>query len=348
MAGVNNIPTGLLVPTQIPLHAKGYSLKEDVLADLGINDNLAYTYEQGLIVYCVEEQTRWEWREYVPGKDDGLGLVLTNFTYPNGIVNFDIDYSNREFNFYKAPMLYEEEVQDLIDAIPPPAPGAPGTPGSVWRDGSGVPSNGLGINGDYYLNRAVGAGNGDVYLKTAGTYSVVGNIKGTPGTNGTNGVSIVSDGTTTIVTGTGTLLDPYIVEVKDEFKPQPGDTKEISISALQLTADFDGTGLGLNGRTGWAIMNGNNGTPNDNGKVVVAYGTNYSVLEATGGSKDAVVVDHNHPYSKMIVTTVGDQSVPGGATPYYTPTSDVTTSTGVSGTNKNMQPYVVRLRIMKI
>jgi hypothetical protein len=79
--------------------------------------------------------------------------------------------------------------------------GGGGTAGSVWRDGTGVPSNALGVNGDYYLNDA----NGDVYLKATGTYSVVANIKGatgaagsngTNGTNGTNGVGVPAGGTT--------------------------------------------------------------------------------------------------------------------------------------------------------
>jgi hypothetical protein len=64
-------------------------------------------------------------------------------------------------------------------------PGTNGTNGAVWRDGAGVPANGLGINGDYYLNDA----NGDVYLKTAGAYSIATNIKGAVGTNGTNGTN---------------------------------------------------------------------------------------------------------------------------------------------------------------
>lgn len=76
--------------------------------------------------------------------------------------------------------------------------GAAGTPGSVWRDGAGAPSNGLGVNGDYYLNDT----NGDVYLKASGTYSIVANIKGPTGatgaagangSNGTNG-SVWRDG----------------------------------------------------------------------------------------------------------------------------------------------------------
>ncbi len=54
---------------------------------------------------------------------------------------------------------------------------------SVWRDGAGAPSNALGADGDYYLNTT----NGDVYEKDAGSYSVVGNIKGADGADGADG-----------------------------------------------------------------------------------------------------------------------------------------------------------------
>jgi hypothetical protein len=60
-----------------------------------------------------------------------------------------------------------------------------GAPGSVWRDGAGVPSNALGIDGDYYLRDS----NGDVYLKTAGAYAVVANIKGANGAAGAAGAA---------------------------------------------------------------------------------------------------------------------------------------------------------------
>lgn len=62
-------------------------------------------------------------------------------------------------------------------------PGPAGTPGSVWRNGSGVPSNSLGVNGDYYLDND----NGFVYSKIGGTYQYQALIKGADGTNGTNG-----------------------------------------------------------------------------------------------------------------------------------------------------------------
>lgn len=52
--------------------------------------------------------------------------------------------------------------------------GAAGAPGAVWRTGSGAPANGLGVNGDFYLD----VDTGDVYEKAAGVYSIVANIKG--------------------------------------------------------------------------------------------------------------------------------------------------------------------------
>jgi hypothetical protein len=63
--------------------------------------------------------------------------------------------------------------------------GGGGGGGSTWFDGAGVPSSGTGSNGDYYLNTT----NGDVYRKSAGTWSVVGNIKGPQGNAGTNGAN---------------------------------------------------------------------------------------------------------------------------------------------------------------
>ena len=61
--------------------------------------------------------------------------------------------------------------------------GIQGPVGSLWYQGAGAPAVGLGINGDYYLNTT----SGDVSLKTAGAWSVVGNIKGPQGIQGIQG-----------------------------------------------------------------------------------------------------------------------------------------------------------------
>jgi hypothetical protein len=125
-----------------------------------------------------------------------------------------------------------------------------------------------------------------------------------------------------------------------------GDTKEVVCDSTYLATNFDGSGLGRLERTGWAIMNGNNGTPNDNGKVVIAYGADYTTLGATGGSKDAVIVAHTHTLGGGVRTVAGAVGFGDGAGNMGS--INATDSSGVSGIDKNMQPYVVRLRIMKI
>jgi hypothetical protein len=139
-----------------------------------------------------------------------------------------------------------------------------------------------------------------------------------------------------------------------------GDTKEIVCDSTYMGINFDSTGLGRKERKGWAIMNGSNGTPNDNGKVVIAYGTDYTTLGATGGSRDSVVVAHTHgqrtsssngndtPQIKASGSTNPVAGYSGNTSDGGTREQLFTDSAGVSGVDKNMMPYVVRLRIMKI
>ena len=56
--------------------------------------------------------------------------------------------------------------------------GPQGTNGSTWYSGPGAPSNGFGVNGDYYFRTDTC----DIYINTSGTWgSPIINIKGTPG-----------------------------------------------------------------------------------------------------------------------------------------------------------------------
>ena len=82
----------------------------------------------------------------------------------------------------------------------------------------------------------------------------------------------------------------------------------------------------------------------------------FDVVEETGGSKDAVVVAHTHvltdPGHKHIYGKGQVQNIygggAGGGVAYLTTNTDTTTSTtgitidstGVSGTNANIQPYI--------
>jgi len=144
-------------------------------------------------------------------------------------------------------------------------------------------------------------------------------------------------------------------------------------------------GLGLvNGeRYGWAICNGKNGTINKMGKVAIGYDPSLYPLgsvagSTTGGFKDAVVIEHSH-YTTLYGSVTGDNNsslydAPGAnvstnkerpltsaaydqnsnAYDYELTTSNgtanagKTNTVGISGTNRNMQPYIVTLFIQRI
>ena len=141
-----------------------------------------------------------------------------------------------------------------------------------------------------------------------------------------------------------TFLQPYVGVFQYE-------TKRVAVTQAYIDENFDETGLGRNICIGWAIRNGNNGTDNIDGRVGVAYGASNNVIGQTGGSKNAVLVQHNH--------AMGDQSGSSGSgttnirylgreiesnslgIPY-------TDFSGESGAGKNMQPYIIDLYIMKL
>ena len=72
--------------------------------------------------------------------------------------------------------------------------GPAGAAGATWREGTGVPSNGTGANGDFYLDDATG----DVYKRTTGVYAIVANILGPQGDTGTSDFGdVITDSITT-------------------------------------------------------------------------------------------------------------------------------------------------------
>lgn len=66
---------------------------------------------------------------------------------------------------------------------PAGADGTDGANGATWRSGAGVPSNALGVDGDFYLDTATS----NVYKRAAGAYALDTNIKGAQGIQGEQG-----------------------------------------------------------------------------------------------------------------------------------------------------------------
>jgi hypothetical protein len=117
--------------------------------------------------------------------------------------------------------------------------------------------------------------------------------------------------------------------------------------------------------TGWLICDGTNGTPDLRNRFVVGAGSTYAV-NATGGSADAVVVSHNHggatggqsnthTHDVALPSAAGGNFQSGTGFQFQTSTTGTNnqdhthsiSTDGVSGTNKNLPPYLALAYIMK-
>ena len=134
--------------------------------------------------------------------------------------------------------------------------------------------------------------------------------------------------------------------------------------------------------SGWFLCDGNNGTPNLRDRFIVGAGSSYAV-GATGGSKDAIVVSHDHTGTTNTKSLTGSVSgiaesfalgggtasgvfskTTGNTVNFTTIDNDAgdgggftfdgshnhpftTNSTGSSGTNANLPPYYALAYIMK-
>jgi microcystin-dependent protein len=116
--------------------------------------------------------------------------------------------------------------------------------------------------------------------------------------------------------------------------------------------------------TGWALCNGENGTPNLQDRFIVGAGSGYAVA-ATGGSADAVVVSHTHgitdpghfhtytrPVTNFSQRTDLDNNMfyyQEGTLNTQSNTTGITiNSSGSSATNANLPPYYALAFIMRV
>jgi hypothetical protein len=134
---------------------------------------------------------------------------------------------------------------------------------------------------------------------------------------------------------------------------QQYDIKAIYANSTYLGDNFDSNGLGKNLRTGWAICNGNNGTPPMQGRTIVNYGGSFTTLNATGGSATTTVT---YPISGYGVgantsgTPAGLVLVSSGETENseFLESVKKANSSPNSTEINNLQPYIVLVYIMKL
>ena len=162
-------------------------------------------------------------------------------------------------------------------------------------------------------------------------------------------------------------------------------TADITIPSIPTGGIIMWSGSIVSIPTGWALCNGQNGTPNLIDRFVVMAGNTYNV-GSTGGSKDAIVVSHTHTQAAHNHTATTDSAgehthstpvnnggyfqysggggnpgvvipIAGGTTSSagvhtHTLTTNTVTptinSTGSDGTNANLPPYYALAYIMKL
>ena len=172
----------------------------------------------------------------------------------------------------------------------------------------------------------------------------------------------------------GTLVSSGTLDVTGAFRLDgtAGASGQVLLSAGSGTPTWGNTfvagmimlwsGSSATIPSGWLLCDGSSSTPDLRNRFVVGATSTYAV-GATGGSADAIVVSHTHtatvtdpghthtltPNNNICTSTAGSSLAIGGgreltATTLTTSTTGVTvanSTTGSSGTNANLQPYVV-------
>lgn len=206
----SNLTGGLRVQSQIPLDVKEYSLSEENLKNLGVSNNLAFTYSRGLIVYCAQEGTRWEWRQVKEGEEN-TGLLSEDFVYPDQVLSFGINYSLKPYNFFKYKVTGTQgERGERGEAGEQGIQGIQGIQGVRGEKGLGIDgTNGVNGRSAYQVALDMGfTGNENEWL-----LSLVG-PEGPQGDNGDSsgsGIeSVTDDGNIVVVVDNSDSLNPVI------------------------------------------------------------------------------------------------------------------------------------------
>lgn len=120
MFNENNIPGSYKTGSQSPVDAKGYFENEDDMKNVADFRPLQWFKNMPSINMSTGEEYVW--------KESVEGLIQNGYTYPNNVVSFGIDYSNKTFNF----VLKQEPLKSFT---------VKGTSVGKYNDGDVIPAH---------------------------------------------------------------------------------------------------------------------------------------------------------------------------------------------------------------
>lgn len=146
-------------------------------------------------------------------------------------------------------------------------------------------------------------------------------------------------------------VETALLDYINDNLPKQFDIKYIWADATYLGNNFETNGLGKLLRLGWAICNGNNGTPNLGGRMILSYGGDFTTLNAQGGEKEHILTESEMPSHTHNAPADGGSTFSSGT--YFRRdgqnTSNLqTSSTGGGLAHNNMPPYYTLIGIMKL
>jgi len=255
-----DVPKGFNVPKQVRLDSITGIQNEDTLKDLGAGNVLAFKYYEGLKIYCKDEKTEYVWREVIGSE---TGLLDDAFVYPNYNSVDGIDYSGKSFNFFEViPNIQPPDGSEtkLIEGAnvtitgtgttldPYEISSSFETSQTYIEEGDNITITGTGVELDPYIINADLTDLGIVktidneVIAPGQTLSIINNeLTGKVLTTKEYVESIIPsspDGSETkldagdnvTILGTGTILDPYIINSTTEDTPtyiNAGDDIEV-------------------------------------------------------------------------------------------------------------------------
>lgn len=99
------------VTTMIPNDPKTWVYSKNQLEGLNMTSPIFYTFYDKMPVICALEHEVWEWRE---AEEEEVGLLPSNFVYPNMPEIGGINYSNKEYNFFKVTNITTKNLAEYV------------------------------------------------------------------------------------------------------------------------------------------------------------------------------------------------------------------------------------------